>query len=389
MIFPFFSAYADDNESMSKNSDKSIPPKLVPDRKINDKNTFMGDFGFPAREDLKFNLNMQAQDQGIYSDVKLAMKNRWSTSNVWGKDKLYFETSLSGGIMGFNYFAVSSSDVEQLKPFVPYGALYIKLFGGSRFSPEIKIQDSTFMFGEPDINALEQNQNYNYYYLKLPLGFSIPFIGYKSQVSVDGSYSSLYSNFRVKNPFLIKGRAVKPGDTISTISNSWNVRLYLDTPVVLKPSISEHAYFGVYYDETISPRTSSPGSDYPDHKTMVVMTTGRSGGFFYDMKQDLYKGIIFGIQVNLGFGDIEVKENTASYKGLEYDSSKGVIAYKAVLMLGYEHIFQKYHTGVGIEIGAEYGGYIPFFYAKHDNLHGLRTDGDLKYFMELKLLFGY
>ena len=54
-------AYADDNMTISSDnstnktskSSKKIPAKLVPDRKINDKNQFMRDFGFPAREELK------------------------------------------------------------------------------------------------------------------------------------------------------------------------------------------------------------------------------------------------------------------------------------------------------------------------------------------------
>ena len=368
---------------------KSIPSKIVPDRKINDKNTFMGDFGFPPREELKFNLNLQAKDQGLYSDVKLAMKNRWSTSNVWGRDNLYIEASLAGGLYGFHYFAVDPSIMEQKVPYVPYGSLYLKFMGGSKFSPEIKIEDSRFIFNQPDIYNGNTNQNYNYYYIKLPLGFSIPFFKYKSQVSIDGSYSSISSNFHVKKSVLIKGSQAQPDSNINVYSQSWNVRLFLDTPVVLKPSISEHAYFGVYYDETTSPRATSPGDDYPTHKNTLLMTVARSGGFFYDMKQDLYKGLIFGINVNLGFGDLEVKESTATYKGLEYDSSKGLIAYKALLMLGYEYLFKKQHVGLGIEAGVEYSGYVPFFYAKHSELHSLKTDGDLKYFVELKLLFGY
>ena len=84
--FSFFSAYADDNESVKKN--KPIPQKIVPDRKINDKNTFMGDFGFPTKEEIKLNIDPNAPKTNEYDDVKLQLQNRWSYKNIWGKNNL-------------------------------------------------------------------------------------------------------------------------------------------------------------------------------------------------------------------------------------------------------------------------------------------------------------
>ena len=382
---------ASDNVSdniTSKKKPVKIPEKLVPDRKINDKNQFMQEFGFPSREELKFNINITAKDKGLYDDVTLSMVNRWSTENIWGKDKLYIEGAVSGGMLGFSYFSVNNLDAYNPMPIVPYGMLHLKFMSGSRFSPEIKLQDSRFIFSKSDIELKENPQNYNNYYIKLPLGFSIPFFGYDSKVYVDGSYSSLHNNFQVMRPFMVKGKMLNEGDKFSVTSTTWNVRLYLDTPVVAKPSITEYAYFGIYYDEYTSPRTANPGSDYGGYSKMVLNTLARSGGLFYEMQLDLYKGFMFGIAAHIGYGEIEIKQDTASYK-VEYDNTKGLIAYKARLNLGYEYIFKNHHVGAAFSAGVEYGGYIPFFFAKQENLYGLRLDGDLRYFAELKFLFGY
>ena len=372
IIFSFLLAYssvfANDNSSVNKiESDNSstkklfnnIPPKLVPDRYINDKNLFMGDFGFPARHELKVNINSDAKDTDLYDDVTLSLVNRWSTRNMWGKDKLYIEGAVSGGVIGYSLFSINTLDAISPMPVMPYGMLNLKLFSGTRFSPEIKIKDSRFIFTSSDLNTGEKPQTYNYYYIKLPLGFHIPFFGYKSQMNIDGSFSSLHGNFNVLRPVLIKGQSLQAGDKFYTVSTNWNVRLYFDTPVVLKPSIS-----------------------------MIVEALTRSGGIFYEMRQDLYKGFMFGIAVHLGVGDIEVKKNSQSYD-VKYDGTKGLISYKVNLSIGYQYIFKKQHVGLAFDAGVEYAGNTPFFFAKQENLFGLRADGELRYYAELKFLFGY
>ena len=401
IIFSFLLAYssvfANDNSSVNKiESDNSstkklfnnIPPKLVPDRYINDKNLFMGDFGFPARHELKVNINSDAKDTDLYDDVTLSLVNRWSTRNMWGKDKLYIEGAVSGGVIGYSLFSINTLDAISPMPVMPYGMLNLKLFSGTRFSPEIKIKDSRFIFTSSDLNTGEKPQNYNYYYIKLPLGFHVPFFGYKSQMNIDGSFSSLHGNFNVLRPVLIKGQSLQAGDKFYTVSTNWNVRLYLDTPVVLKPSISEYAYFGIYYDESISPKSATPGTDYAGYGSMIVEALTRSGGIFYEMRQDLYKGFMFGIAVHLGVGDIEVKKNSQSYD-VKYDGTKGLISYKVNLSIGYQYIFKKQHVGLAFDAGVEYAGNTPFFFAKQENLFGLRADGELRYYAELKFLFGY
>lgn len=400
LLFSYVFAYAEDNITVSgsiesdnntnksSQSGKKIPPKLVPDRKINDKNQFMKDFGFPVKEELKFNINIDKKKQGLYDDVTLSMSNRWSKKNIWGKDKLYIEGAVYGGMVGFNSFSINTLDAVNPMPVIPFGAVHLKFMTGSKFSPELKVHDSRFVFTNPDIDFGEREQSYNYYYLKLPLGFSIPFFGYKSEVSIDGSYSSMQGNFQVLRPFLIKGQPMVSGDKFNVSYTNWNVRLLFNTPVVAKPSISEYAYFGFYYDETTSPHSSSPGSDYPAYSTMLINTLSRSGGFFYDMQLDLFKGFLFGIAVYAGIGDMEIKKDTTSYD-VKYDSTKGLVAYKARLNLGYEHIFQKQHVGIAFNAGVEYSGYIPFFFAKQENLFSVRSDGELRYFAELKFLFGY
>lgn len=362
-----------------------IKPKLVPDRFINDKNSFMTDFGFPEREEFKINTDLNAKNRHLYDNVTLTMKNRWSKTNIWGKDFLYIEGIVSGGAYGFNYFSIKPANAQQKEYVIPYGSISLKFMSGTRFSPELVIKDSRFIFTESKSTIDEQADNYNYYYLKLPLGFYIPFFGWKSEMYIDGSYSSLNNNFQVKDNLMVQGTLLGRGSSFHTAASSWNVRLYLDTPVVLKPSISEYAYFGIYYDETRSSRTALPGTDYAGGNTLLVDGTARSGGIFYEMRQDLYKGLMFGINVYAGIGDIE----TSSKYNVSYGNTEGLVSYKAKLSLGYQHIFKAQGVGIAFDVGAEYSGLVEFFYAKREGPYSVTLDGDIKYFAELKFLFGY
>lgn len=362
-----------------------IKPKLVPDRLINDKNSFMKDFGFPEREEFKINTDINAVDKGLYKDVELSMKNRWSKTNIWGKDFLYIEGMLSGGIYGFNMFSIRPSNAVQKEYIIPYGGLSLKLFSGTVFSPELTIHDSRFIFSENGASIDEQADNYNYYYLKLPLGFYVPFFGWKAEMYLDGSYSSLNNNFSVKDNLMVQGSLLSSGSSFHLSSSSWNVRLYLDTPVVLKPSITEYAYFGIYYEEGRSARTALPGEDYAGGNTLLVDYTSRTGGIFYEMRQDLYKGFMFGINVYAGIGDIE----TSDKYNVSYGNTEGLVAYKAEITLGYQHIFKQQGVGIAFDAGASYAGFVEFFFGKKDGPYSLTLDGDIRYFAELRFLFGY
>lgn len=362
-----------------------IKPKLVPDRLINDKNSFMKDFGFPEREEFKINTDINAVDKGLYKDVKLSMKNRWSKTNIWGKDFLYIEGMLAGGVYGFNIFSIRPANAVQKEYVIPYGALSLKLFSGTVFSPELTVKDSRFIFSENGATIDEQADNYNYYYLKLPLGFYIPFFGWKAEMYLDGSYSSLNNNFSVKDSLMVQGSLLSNGSSFHLSSSFWNVRLYLDTPVVLKPSITEYAYFGIYYEEGRNARTALPGNDYAGGSILLVDYTSRTGGIFYEMRQDLYKGFMFGINVYAGIGDIE----TSSKYNVSYGNTEGLIAYKAEITLGYQHIFKQQGVGIAFDAGASYAGFVEFFYGKKDGPYSLTLDGDIRYFAELRFLFGY
>ena len=362
-----------------------IKPKLVPDRLINDKNSFMKDFGFPEREEFKINTDINAVDKGLYKDVELSMKNRWSKTNIWGKDFLYIEGMLSGGIYGFNMFSIRPSNAVQKEYIIPYGGLSLKLFSGTVFSPELTIHDSRFIFSENGASIDEQADNYNYYYLKLPLGFYVPFFGWKAEMYLDGSYSSLNNNFSVKDNLMVQGSLLSSGSSFHLSSSFWNVRLYLDTPVVLKPSITEYAYFGIYYEEGRSARTALPGEDYAGGNTLLVDYTSRTGGIFYEMRQDLYKGFMFGINVYAGIGDIE----TSDKYNVSYGNTEGLVAYKAEITLGYQHIFKQQGVGIAFDAGASYAGFVEFFFGKKDGPYSLTLDGDIRYFAELRFLFGY
>ena len=363
--------YADDNmtafdeavyDNVTNDTEKSktnIKPKLVPDRLINDKNTFMKDFGFPAREEFKINQNLDAAGKDVYKDVELSMKNRWSKTNIWGRDFLYIEGMLSGGVYGFNMFSIKPANASQKEYVIPYGALSLKLFSGTVFSPELTIKDSKFIFSENGASIDEQEDNYNYYYLKLPLGFYIPFFGWKSEMYIDGSYSSLNNNFSVKSSLMVENSILESGSSFHLSSSYWNVRLYLDTPVVLKPSITEYAYFGLYYEEIRSARTALPGNDYINGNTLLVNYTG--------------------------IGDIE----TSRKYNVTYGNTEGLVAYKAEITLGYQHIFKQQGVGVAFDAGVSYAGFVEFFYGKKDGPYSLTLDGDLRYFAEIRFLFGY
>ncbi len=345
----------------------------------------MKDFGFPAREEFKINQNLDAAGKDVYKDVELSMKNRWSKTNIWGRDFLYIEGMLSGGVYGFNMFSIKPANASQKEYVIPYGALSLKLFSGTVFSPELTIKDSKFIFSENGASIDEQEDNYNYYYLKLPLGFYIPFFGWKSEMYIDGSYSSLNNNFSVKSSLMVENSILESGSSFHLSSSYWNVRLYLDTPVVLKPSITEYAYFGLYYEEIRSARTALPGNDYINGNTLLVNYTSRSGGIFYEMRQDLYKGLMFGINVYAGIGDIE----TSRKYNVTYGNTEGLVAYKAEITLGYQHIFKQQGVGVAFDAGVSYAGFVEFFYGKKDGPYSLTLDGDLRYFAEIRFLFGY
>ncbi len=92
---------------------------------------------------------------------------------------------LSGGVYGFNMFSIKPANASQKEYVIPYGALSLKLFSGTVFSPELTIKDSKFIFSENGASIDEQEDNYNYYYLKLPLGFYIPFFGWKSEMYIE------------------------------------------------------------------------------------------------------------------------------------------------------------------------------------------------------------
>ncbi len=370
-----------DNDTFKLN----IKPKLVPDRLINDKNSFMKDFGFPTREEFKIRTDFTAKDKGLYDDVEITLKNRWSTTNMWGKDKLYIEGILSGGIFGFNYYSIQPSRAEQKEYILPYGAIYLKLMSGTIFSPEITIKDSRFIFSDNKITFDESATNYNFYQIKLPLGFRIPFFGWKAEMYLDGSYSSLNNNFKVKDNLMVNGMLLQNGASFHSTSVNWNVRLYLDTPVVLKPSISEYAYFGIFYDEVRSARTATAGNDYENGEKLLVDGIARTGGIFYDMRLNVYKGFMFGINVYVGVTDIE----SSNLYDVKYGNSEGLVAYKAEITLGYQYIFKKYGVGLGFDAGVSYEGFIEFFYGHDASSYSLTLDGDLRYFAELKFIFGY
>lgn len=375
-----------DNMSLDNKTTKNkIKPKLVPDRLINDKNSFMEDFGFPDREKFSISTNVNAKDRGLYNDVELSMKNRWSTTNIWGKDFLYIESVLAGGIYGFNYYSVKPSKAKQKEYVIPYGSLSLKLFSGTVFSPELIIKDSKFIFSNGGSSLDKQTDNYNYYFLKLPLGFYIPFFGWRAEGYIDGSYSNLNNNFSVQDSLMVQGSLLEEGSDFSLSSTKWNVRLYLDTPVVLKPSITEYSYFGVFYEETRSARTATPGEDYEGEYTLLVDGISRVGGIFYDMRLNVYKGFMFGINAYIGVGDIE----TSHKYDVSYGNTDGIVYYNAELTLGYQHIFKEHGVGIAFDAGAGYSGFVEFFYGKKDTLYNLSLDGDIRYFAELRFLFGW
>lgn len=381
-----------DDETLSGNP--KIKEKLVPDEYINDRNSFMGDFGLKPEGalfgDEGFNLNSASKKNSkTYNKIRLEMENPKNTENVWKKDNLIIEGILSAGALSYNMFSVSERTASQSWDIVPYFSLHFRFGNGSLLMPEFYIQESgDFKFDRIKVKTGSGKAAFNKYYLKLPLGIPVPFFKWKSYMAADASYSNIYGNWTLNENVMINNAMHGSGEKIYASTTELIVRLYLDTPVVLNPSIMEHSYFGVYYSEFITPRSASPGTNFAGCPPLIVSTNSRAGGFFYDMRKDVYKGIIFGVEVYGGYSSVEVSNGGSSF-GASFGNINGLLAVKGKVSLGYEHIFKDYGLGVAFDISAEYNTVIPYIFAQDTKKYKLGYDGELRYYAALSFTFSY
>lgn len=378
-----------DNSSSGK---KKIREKLVPDEEINDRNSFMERFGFKEEQlfdENQLSIDLLKSKNRQFRPRNLVMENSIQTENIWGKDKMIIEASLLGGVMSHNTFSVKANVADLEWTAIPYGGIHIKFGSGGMLMPEFyMIESGNFKFDRNNLQIKRGIPAYNEYFLKIPTGIKIPFFGWKSNIILDGLYSNLYSNYKVKNNTMVNGVSMQNGSNVYSAGSEWTVRLYLETPVVRKPSISEYSYFGIYYDEHISARSATPGSSYLGYPNLLVSANTRSGGIFYDMKKDVYKGFTFGISVYGGYAEIEAYDASMPFN-VEYNNIHGLLSLKGRLTFGYQHIFKNTGIGLSFEAGAGYKGELEFIFASKTDKYRLGLEGEIRYFGELKILFGH
>lgn len=378
-----------DNSTKKK---KSIREKLVPDEEINDRNSFMERFGFEEQklfDENELSIDLLKKTNRQFRPRALVMENNIQTENIWGKENMIIEASLLGGVMSHNTFSVKADVADLEWTAIPYGGIHIRFGNGGMLMPEFyMIESGNFKFDRNNLQIKKGIPAYNEYFLKIPTGIKIPFFGWKSNIILDGTYSNLYSNYKVKNNVMVNGVTLQSGSNVYSAGSEWTVRLYLETPVVRKPSINEYSYFGIYYNEHITARSASPGSSYPGYPNILVSANTRSGGIFYDLKKDVYKGFTFGMAVYGGYGEIDVYDGGMPFD-IGYNNIHGLLSLKGRMTFGYEHIFRKHGIGLSFEAGASYKGELEFIYASKSDKYRLGLEGEIRYFGEFKILFGY
>lgn len=387
-----------DNKTLKqkKQHKLNIKEKLVEDQYINDRNSFMKKFGFESDASLNFNLNFDDNQTEYIENTKksfkrhpINMNNNINYSNIWEKDKMYIEAELGGGVHFNNVLYVNKALLSEDFDYFGYGSIHLKFAGGHAFSPEFYIEETgDFRFTRSNLNFGKVKPSYNLYYAKIPLGFKIPFFKWDSEFIIDGSYSSIYQNYKVKSDVIVNNKVAKAGDYINSASSLWNVRVYLSNPVVRKSSIIEYSYFGLYYQEHILPKTATRGENYLDYHDLFVSTRNRSGGIFYDLKKNVYKGLLVGVNVNLGYAESEVS-NGGSHFDAKFDNIHGLLDIGVKASIGYAYVWKKAGVGLRFEAGAGYSTNIDFIFGKDKNLYRFGTEGNLNYFAELNILFGY
>ena len=386
-----------DNKTYSENFGKiKIKEKIVDDEYINDRNGFMSRFGIQTNNPLTFNFNFDDNSSDYIANSRknlekfpMKMTNVIRTENIWQKDKTFIEVILGGGVHFNNILYVDQSLLKEDFDVFGYGSLRLKFAGGYAFSPELYIEETgDFRFTRSNLTIGKQKPSYNKYYLKIPLGFKVPFFKWKADAVIDASYSAFFQNYKAKSDIMVNNTLIHKDDYVNSAGSLWDIRFYLTTPVVRKESIIEYSYFGLYYMEHIIPKTARKGNDYKNHYDLFVSTKNRSGGIFYDLQKNIYKGFIFGINVNVGYAENEVSNGGSSF-GAEFDNIHGLLDLGVKVNMGYTYIWKNSGVGLGFKVGAAYNTNIDFIFSKNKDLYRFGTEGTVNYFAELNLLFGY
>lgn len=306
------------------------------------------------------------------------------------KSSVIIEGAVGGGISIAENMAVNKDTVEISGNLVPYGSIHLRLNDGAAYYPEIIIKNSgDFSFSKSGIDSDKKGGSYNSYYIKLPIGLSVPFFHYKSRLNFDFAYFSATSDVKLKRQALVNNIVCDAGREFSSVSSVMSFRLYLDTPVVLQPSIFEYSYFGIYYMEHTFNRTAAQPNDRQDIPEIFISTLTRTGGIFYDMKKDTpLKGLNFGISVYLGYGDMFTLDDIHAIEGASFGNIKGLIVISSSVDLSYRYYFTD-RIGMNINGGLSYFVTTEFLNTADNSKYKMNMGGDLRYIAGLSFVFNY
>lgn len=301
--------------------------------------------------------------------------------------KLIIEGEIGPGFVGSENFFLNNSIAKPVWTLIPTGILRLRFGDGQMLRPEILIEDSgAFLFDRNGIREGRKPQSYGNYYLKLPLGITIPFFSYKSSMAVDANYSVLNTLLKTRGQVVVNNSIRGAGQTFNALSTAFTVRLYLNTPIVLSPSFFEYSYFGVYYSEHTGPRTAAAGVQSDTGIPLLVDANSRSGGIFFEMKKDtILKGLNVEIAAYAGYADIEVRDS-ASVVNAKYGNTGGLVELRGRFGINYRYIFD-YGLGLKFSTGAEYYTNLEFFSTTDVNKYSLNFGGELRYFANLSFIF--
>lgn len=297
------------------------------------------------------------------------------------------EGEIGPGFIGAEHFLMSTSIVKPEWTLIPTGRVHLRFDNGKLFRPEFIVEESgAFLFDRNGIREGKMPQSFGYYYLKIPLGLTIPFFTYKSSIAVDADYSAMNTLLKTKSQVVINNKIRGANEDFNALSTAFTVRLYLNTPIALNPSIFEHSYFGVYYSEHTLPRTAVPGTDSKNPIPLLVDTNSRSGGIFFEIKKDTpAKGLNVGITAYLGYGHIEVRDD-ASVVDAKFGNLDGLVNIKGRGTLSYRYLFPN-DLGINFTTGVEYYTDLEFFNSANTKKYSVNLGGEMRYFANLSFTF--
>ncbi len=344
------------------------------------------DFSYANNEN---NINLA---ENIEKSNQIEIKdNSLKENEEANKKSPIIEGIVGAGFMGFEPMFFDKSAMSSSDHYFPYGKIHLRFDNGKFLRPEFLIEESgQFKFDIKGIKTGSHQTSYNKYYLKIPTGLKIPFFSYKSQFYVDGLYSSSSMVLRLKKKMTVNNVMRNAGERFTANLSEMTFRIYLDTPIVLEPSIFEYSYFGVFYSQRVVPRMAKPPAHLISISSDILLSTEiKTGGIFYEMKKDTpLKGLNFDIYAAIGYGDLFGLDDVNSVYSASFGNTKGLVTIFAKAGLGYRYVFK---TGLGIDInvGASYFITSEFINSPNPDKFTMNMGGDLRYFANLSFVFAY